>query len=201
MRNTGSEPTMVRAVEELMLEKFRSEPFHNLCLLRGYPQPFPGSGGTCSDKALSFLTAVRGLGVEAHLHTAFIGGAEIHRLVRLSLCGRGYFADVGNGWPSARLYPADRETTYSCFGIGFRTVPQSDRISVFCRREETERHTMDIMLQPRPEAEILAEIASRFDSGIEYPFSRGVRFSRVVGERFLFLRDDQLEIYPEGEPL
>jgi arylamine N-acetyltransferase len=200
MSGAASELAMVRAVEELMLEKFRSEPFHNLYLLWGNPQTTSASGGTCSDKALSFLHAVRGLGVEAHLHTAFIGGAEIHRLVRLRLCGRDYFADVGNGWPSAKLYPADRQVAYNCFGIGFRTLLHADRISVLCRRQEAERHTMDIMLQPRPEAEILAKIASRFDSGIEYPFSRGIRFSRVVGDRFLFLRDDRLEIYAERAP-
>ena len=191
---------VVKAVEALMLEKFETEPFHNLYVTHGFKQTTRAYGGTCSDKTLSFCEAVQALGVPATLHTARIGGAEIHRLAKLRLEGRTYFADVGNGWPSTELYPADRASTYSCFGMRFRSVVSRRGLCIYNSRNGTERHQMEIPFDGKPEREILADIESRFASGIEYPFSRGVRFSQVIGERFLFLRDDRLEIYSDAAP-
>ena len=183
-----------------MLEKFRREPFHNLYLLFGYPQTTLALGGTCSDKALSFYQAVRRLGVSASLHSAFIGGREIHRLVKVESGGRSYLADVGNGWPAVELYPLDMETSYTCFGMRFRSVIEGRVMHVYNKRNGIERHQMVVPLQSKPEAEIRADIKKRFNSDISYPFSQALRFSQVMGERFLFLRDDRLEIYSDKEP-
>ena len=200
MRVREPKTAEVRAIEALMLEKFRSEPFHNLYLLLGYPQTTLSCGGTCSDKTLSFHQAVRGLGVAASLHSAFIGGQEIHRLVKVQSGGRSFFADVGNGWPSIHLYPLDREVSYTCYGMHFRSVIDGRCLRIYNRRQGVERHQMDVPFDSKPEDLILADIADRFDCGIVYPFSGGLRFSQVVGERFLFLREHRLEIYGEHEP-
>jgi len=192
MSGAARGPASVKAVEALMLEKFRTEPFHNLHLLYAEHQ-LPG--GTCSDKTLSFLSAARQVGFDAALHSGFIGGKEIHRLARVRIDGRDFFADVGGGWPALMLYPADRPISYSCFGMNFRTEISASRLTVFHTRQGKETSQLEIEVHGRPESEIRADIARRFTSGVVYPFSSSVRFSMVVGDRFLFLRGDQLQIY------
>ena len=188
----------VRAVEALMFEKFSSEPFHNLHLLYGKPIQSALPGGTCSDKTLSFVDAVERSGFDVSLHSGFIGGREIHRLARVCLGDRTFFADVGNGWPALRLYPADREVNFRCFGMGFRTELADTRVTVFHERQGKESLQLEIDVDGRPEREIEADIERRFSSGVIYPFSDSLRFSLVVGHRFLFLRGDRLEIYGDG---
>ena len=187
----------VRAVEALMLDKFKTEPFHNLYLLSGKDPKTLEYGGTCSDKTLSFLESLTRAGVSASLHSGYIGGEEIHRLVKVSISGRHFFADVGNGWPALRLYPQDCEIEYRCFGMGFRTEISGQRLTVFHRRNGKESLQLEIDFDGKPEEEIRADIDARFDRGIEYPFRNSVRFSLVVDERFLFLRGERLEIYSD----
>lgn len=187
--------TSMRLLEELMLDKFETEPFHNLGLLYGERLRTTVPGGTCSDKTLSFLRAAKCAGFDVGLHSGFIGGQEIHRLARVRIDDRVFFADVGNGWPALKLYPADREVAFSCFGMCFRTEIEGQRIRVFHERKGREALQLEIDVHGRPEREIRGDIARRFSSGVVYPFSNSLRFSRVIGERFLFLRGDRLEIY------
>lgn len=198
MIEASASSAAVSAVEALMLEKFRTEPFHNLYLLYGKKPLTFAHGGTCSDKTLSFLHAARDAGFCASLHSGYIGGKEIHRLAKVDIDGQSFFADVGNGWPSLRLYPLYREVAYSCFGMSFRTEIHGQRMVVFHRRNGSEACQLEIDFLSKPEAQILADIATRFDSGIEYPFSKSVRFSQIVDDRFLFLRGERLEIYRDG---
>ena len=186
----------ISAVEAIMLMKFNTEPFHNLRLL--YRQDvLPSLGGTCSDKTLSFLVAAKQAGFDAYLHSAFIDGQEIHRLARVHINNKIFFADVGNGWPSLKLYPADRQISYRCFGMTFRTKIVGTRVIVFLEKNGKESPQFEIDIHGKPEKEIQDDIKSRFNSGIKYPFSNSLRFSLIVGERFLFLRGDQLEIYSD----
>jgi hypothetical protein len=187
----------VGAVEALIDEKFRTEPFHNLHLLWNAQTAAQLPGGTCSDKTLSFMGAARRAGFDVALHSGFIGGREIHRLARVQVEGSCFFADVGNGWPALRLYPADREVTFRCFGMTYRTELHGRRLRVFHERKGHESLQLEIEVRGRPEADIRTEIGRRFDVGIVYPFSDSLRFSLVVGSRFLFLRGERLEIYSE----
>jgi arylamine N-acetyltransferase len=186
------------SVLDLMEQKFRGEPFHTLQMLYGESVGRQVPGGTCSDKTLSFIHEARKKGFDAKLHTAFIDGKEIHRLARLNLDGRVFFADVGNGWPSLHPYPADEQITHSCFGVTFRTEINDDMLSVYYRIEDKEQLQMEIMLTPRPEEEILNEIKERFSSNIAYPFTNRMRFSAIVDDEFRFLRENVLFIYREG---
>ncbi|MCB9545267.1 MAG: hypothetical protein H6706_05160 [Myxococcales bacterium] len=181
-----------------MLQHFRAEPFHNLHLLYGPRLGSAVPGGTCSDKTLSFVAAGVRAGFDISLHSGFIGGREIHRLARVGIGSRRFFADVGNGWPSLRLYPADREIAFRCFGMGFRTEIADGRLSVFHEKRGRESLQLEIDMRGRPESEIRADIEARFSSGAVYPFSDALRFSLVVGTRFLFLRGDRLEIYDDA---
>ena len=115
----------VRAVEALMLQKFKTEPFQNLQLLSGKQPSSPRHGGTCSDKTLSFLSAASQAGFSASLHSGFIGGKEIHRLARVHVDGRVFFADVGNVWvqfPSTAAISRDPSVIRPRvgFGLGMR---------------------------------------------------------------------------------
>jgi len=189
------------SLESLLLKQFQEEPFHNLYLLYG-KNPLGGRyGGTCSDKTLSFIDIARSFGFNVALHTAYIGGKEIHRLVRVTIENRIFFADVGNGWPSVRLYPSDEEICFTCFGIKFRTELSENRILIYQIRNDYEFLQLEIDPVARHEKDIIDSIAKRFNSGIIYPFGNTLRFSLIVEDRFLFLRDDTLEIYENGSAI
>ena len=188
----------LEGVIELMHQKFIEEPFHSLQLLYGESIGSQVPGGTCSDKTISFIHEAKQRGFDVKLHSAFIGGKEIHRLARLNINGRVFFADVGNGWPSLHPYPEDEPITHSCFGMIFRTEISDGMISVFHRIEDKEKLQMEIFIAARPEKEILTEIKERFSSGITYPFANKMRFSAIVDGDFRFLRDEILHIYSQN---
>lgn len=187
----------INFLEELLLQHFKNEPFHNFFLLYNRNPLEGGFGGTCSDKSLSFLETARSFGFDAYLHTAYIGGKEIHRLIRVLVEGRTFFADVGNGWPSIKLFPADESIEFECFGMKYRTEIAYNRVLIFLTRNGKEILQLEIDPKPRNESDILTSISNRFSSGIKYPFHSEVRFSLVVNDVFLFIRGDKLEIYSD----
>ena len=185
----------VHLAQQILLAKFKQEPFHNLYLLNNVHPATMAYGGTCSDKALSYLDATKAAGLDAYLHSARIGGQDIHRLVRLEINNQRYFADIGNGWPSIQLIPAATPILYECYGMRFRTTIENDVITVYHRKRNVEKKQMEIDIAAKSETEIYHSIENRFSADIIYPFSSQLRFSMVVGKRFLFIRDTQLEIY------
>ncbi len=185
----------VMLAEKLLLDKFKQEPFHNLYQLNDIEPLTTRYGGTCSDKTLSYLEAAKTAGLGAFLHSARIGGKEIHRLVRLEIAGQRYFADIGNGWPSIKLFSATEPVAYKCYGMGFRTEIEDGVITVYHCKCGVEKEQMIIDISEKPEHAIQQSIARRFSSNIDYPFGNELRFSMIVGERFLFLRGRRLEIY------
>ncbi|GAD80144.1 arylamine N-acetyltransferase [Vibrio ezurae] len=189
---------MITHIEQLMLEHFRNVPFHNLNLLFSGLGENKIPGGTCSDKTLTFLADARDIGANAYLHTAYIGGKEIHRLVRINVDGRSFYADIGNGWPALRLFPADEAISFECFGMKYRTEVNNEWVLVFHEKQGRESLQMEINTIPRSDREIFAQINSRYSSGIQYPFSNSLRFSLIVGGAFLFLRGNQLERYSKS---
>lgn len=196
MSGAGRLSGIVRAVERLVFAHFRTMPFHNLHLLYGaQARTAVPEGGTCSEKTLSFLAACRRAGFDAALHSGFIGGREIHRLARIRIGDRLFFADVGNGWPAVKLYPADREISHRRFGMGFRTEVANGRVRVFHERRGGESLQLEIDAAGKPEPEIVEDIGQRLRPGAVYPFTGKLRFAMIVGDRFLFLRGDRLEIY------
>ena len=182
----------------LMELKFRSEPFHTLHVLYDDSIGRQVLGGTCSDKTLSFIEEARNRGFDAKLHTAFIDGKEIHRLARMNIGGRVFFADVGNGWSSLQPYPADEPITHTFFGLTFRTEISEKMLSVYRSTKDKEYLQMEIMLASHSEEDILTDIEKRFSSNITYPFANRMRFSAIVDDEFRFLRDNTLFIYREN---
>lgn len=185
----------VHLAQQILLAKFKQEPFHNLYLLNNVHPATMAYGGTCSDKALSYLAATKAAGLDSYLHYACIDGKDIHRLVRLEINNQRYFADIGNGWPSIQLIPAATPILYECYGMRFRTTIENGVITVYHRKRNLEKKQMEIDIAAKSETEIYHSIENRFSADIIYPFSSQLRFSMVVGKRFLFIRDTQLEIY------
>ncbi|BBM87110.1 arylamine N-acetyltransferase [Candidatus Uabimicrobium amorphum] len=189
--------TSINYVESLMLNKFKTEPFHNLYLLSKTTPKTLIYGGTCSDKTLSFLNTLKSLGIEAKLHSSLINNQNIHRLVAVNIEGQTYFADVGNGWPSIKLFPKHYEVRYTCYGITYRSEIKPYSLKVYQTRRGEERLSTEIPFESKNEQQIMDDIKNRFDGSVEYPFSTGLRFSQVVDDKFLFLRDDTLLFFCE----
>ncbi|ETR71906.1 MAG: hypothetical protein OMM_02131 [Candidatus Magnetoglobus multicellularis str. Araruama] len=185
----------VKYVESLMLEKFKKEPFHNLYFLFNKKPENLSLGGTCSDKTLSFYNQLRRVKIESHLHSAFIKKQEIHRLVSITLNNKIYYADIGNGWPSIKLFPKDREIKYNAYGMIYQTIIKSSSLDVYLSRDGKKYHSVEIPFHSKKHEDIMEDINNRFNKNITYPFTGGIRFSQIVQDHFLFFRDDTLSIY------
>ncbi|KKO46570.1 hypothetical protein WG68_04515 [Arsukibacterium ikkense] len=181
--------------ERILMQQFQSQPFHNLYHLLKVVPINPAYGGTCSDKTKSYLGALEKAGIEGCLHSARIGGKEIHRLVRVVIGNHTYFADVGNGWPAIKLFPADRPVEYNCFGMRYRSEIDHQVMNIFLLKKGIEKLQMQLDLKPKCPVEIQQCIDNRFAADNYYPFSNSLRFSMIVDDRFLFIRDAVLSIY------
>ncbi|TNC84179.1 MAG: hypothetical protein CSH37_11875 [Thalassolituus sp.] len=184
-------------VHQLMLDEFRSVPFHNLfylglCQAGRADSPI---GGTCSDKVLHFRDRLSARGIQARLHSAFINGQNCHRVLVLDLEGERYFADVGNGWPSVRLFPAERDSSYSAYGIEFLSYRNGDWLNIYHRKEGRSSLSVRIPLTLMEEEQVELAIQNRFDGATGYPFDDGIRFAQVLGDAFVFLKRDRLRIF------
>ena len=191
--------TTVQLVENVLLKKFQTEPFHNFYLIYNLQPKTLKYGGTCSDKTLSLLYTLKEMGIPARLHSSIINDQEIHRLVSVIINGKVYFADVGNGWPSIKLFPKDHEIVYSNYGITYRSTIQNKSVYVYQERRGKEKLSTIIPFSSKSEKEIMKDIENRFNGSIVYPFSDKLRFSLVVGDKFLFLRDKTLYFYCEKQ--
>lgn len=77
----------------------------------------------------------------------------------------------------------------------FRTTIENNVLKVFHFNRGVEKLQMEIDIKEKSEKVIQKNIAKRFSSDIVYPFSNQLRFSMVVGQRFLFIRNTTLKIY------
>lgn len=180
--------------EKIILESFCNEPFHTLFFLhRIKPNNFT-EGGTCSDKVLSTQQQLLKAGFKVRLHSSFIDGKECHRVLKVWIDDKIYFADIGNGWPSIKLFSMDVETQYECFGIQFSTKIYRDHLKIYQTRNNIKRNTVCIPFQSKGEHKIKDDISKRFDV-TSYPFINKFRFSQVIGQSFLFVRDNTLHRY------
>lgn len=185
----------IKRAEAILLEKFKTEPFHNFNRLKETSRFSECIGGTCSDKTMSYLKALEQNGIHGYLHTAIIRKQFNHQLARIEYKGNSYFADVGNGWPSIFLYPSDKEVNYMCYGMEFRTEIQDEQIKIFHTRNGRETIQMEFNRNPQPQKLIKKKIECRFSNDIHYPFDAGLRFSLVVEDQFIFIRDSNIYIY------
>lgn len=186
----------IELAEELILKAFKDEPFHTLFFLYDFVPPSNDYGGTCSDKVLSIKRILTDNGFEVHLHSSMINNIECHRLLKLIIDEQEYFADVGNGWPSIKLFPANEGIKYTCYGITFESKVFSKYIEIHQSRDGISKHTVTIPLESKIESEIMEDISFRYEK--LYPFSGKLRFAQIINDQFIFLRDSELSIYSES---
>ncbi len=197
-----SDYEIIKSIESLMLEEFETIPFHNLYYLfkrNGFPSN--SIGGTCSDKVLSFQRKLNKLGIcEANLHSSLINEKETHRLLRIQINDFSYYCDIGNGWPSIKLFPQHEEVSYNAFGINFQSKNNNKKVDIFHVKENKKTLSTSIPLTKQPETKILEDIKNRFVMNIKYPFSKGIRFAQVIGDEFLFFKGLELRIFSKNHP-
>lgn len=189
--------SLVDRVHQLMLDEFRTVPFHNLFYLGLCHAGMAGSptGGTCSDKVLAFRDRLTAQGIKARLHSALINGQNCHRVLVLDIDGERYFADVGNGWPSVRLFPADSDSSYSAFGIEFLSYRNGDWLDIYQQKAGRCSLSVRIPLTLMDETQVEQQVQNRFDGSTDYPFGDGIRCAQVLGDAFVFLKRDRLRIF------
>jgi asparagine synthase (glutamine-hydrolysing) len=186
-------------VESLLLREFEEVPFHNLFMLNNKKIVASDLGGTCSDKVLHFKKVLSDNGIISKLHSAFINGVECHRMLSVELNNQRYFIDVGSGWASPKLFPAFKPTEYSVYGMTFKTELSNDNLLLFHKTNDEFKLMTTIPLKSKPENEILIDIENRFDNKNIYPFHNSLRFSKVIGNEFYFLKGNRLRIFSESQ--
>jgi asparagine synthase (glutamine-hydrolysing) len=197
-RGISHKANKLEKIEKLLLREFETVPFHNLFMLNGITKLASELGGTCSDKVLHFKKILADNGIISKLHSAFINGIECHRMLSIEFCYQKYFIDVGSGWASTKLFPAFKPIEYSVYGMTFKTEISNNYLLLFHKTNDEFKLMTTIALTAKEEDKILLDIENRFDDKKIYPFHKSLRFSKVIGNKFYFLKGNRLRIFSES---
>lgn len=198
-RGISHKTNELEKVENLLLREFETVPFHNLFMLNSKKIVASDLGGTCSDKVLHFKKVLSDNGISSKLHSAFINGFECHRMLTVELNNQKYFIDVGSGWASIKLLPAFQPIEYSVYGMAFKTELSNDNLLLFHKANNKFKLMTVIPLTAKEEYKISLDIKNRFDNKSIYPFHNSLRFSKVIGNEFYFLKGNCLRVYSEKQ--
>lgn len=197
-RGVSHKRSELHKIEDLLLREFETVPFHNLFMLNNKNNVGSELGGTCSDKVLHFKKVLSENNIDSKLHSAYINELECHRMLSVEIEEKRYFIDVGSGWPSIKLFPSFEEIEYSVYGMTFKTKFSNENLLLFHKTNEEFKLMVTIPLKSKPENKILADIADRFNDKMTYPFQNSLRFSKVIGDSFYFLKGNNLRIYTDN---
>jgi hypothetical protein len=106
-----------------------------------------------------------------------------------------YFVDAGSGWASPKLFPAFKPIEYSVFGMTFKTELSASNLLLSHKTDDEFKLMITVPLKSKSEEEILTDIKNRFNGETVYPFQNSLRFSKVIGNSFYFLKGNKLRIY------
>lgn len=192
-------------VEQIIYELFKTEPFHNL--YQYYQLPFPKyglrDGGTCSVKTLSGqrrLARLQRHHIHSQLHNGIVhfnNQSCDHRLLKITLQDKIYFADIGNGWPSIKLFPADKIFKFHCYGIHFHSRPCNNCLKIYQTRNGKFFHSLTIPFLSPSKFFISKQINQHFHE--IRSLNKEIRFAQIIGNHFLTLRGDILHTYHKGK--
>ncbi|WP_179348745.1 hypothetical protein [Winogradskyella pacifica] len=188
-------------IESLLLNEFKTVPFHNLFMLNNIQNKQLSLGGTCSDKVLRFKGVLDDNDIHSKLHSSFINGIECHRMLSVIINDKKYFIDVGSGWPSVKLFPEFKEIEYSVYGMNFKTEINDNEIFLYHKTKASYEYNKMIVIPKvsKSQEDILLDIKNRFVDSSIYPFHDSVRFSIVKGQMFYFIKGSRLRIYSDKE--
>ena len=198
-RGVSHKTNELEKIECLLLREFKTVPFHNIFMLNNKKIVASNLGGTCSDKVLHFKKVLFDRGISSKLHSAFINGVECHRMLTVELDNQRYFIDVGSGWASTKLFPAFKPIEYSVYGMTFKTEISNYNLLLFHKTKEEFKLMSTIPFTAKEEDKILLDIENRFNNRNIYPFHNSLRFSKVIGNEFYFLKGNRLRIYSESQ--
>ena len=183
-------------IEDVLHRSFQQVPFHNLYCLLGVENRNLSLGGTCTDKVQHFLSELRQFNIKSILHTAKLHEKYFHRVAVVEVEQVRFYADVGSGWPSVQLYPAGRAVKYSAYGVEFNSLPVQQGLQVHHSIEGQEGWRLYIPYDLKDREKERQITSQRYEKDL--PFKQGIRFSKVVDERFIFLKDLSVRIYQEN---
>lgn len=193
----GKTDALLASLEKDIGTFWRTVPFHTLFL--NYSLPIENSlhGGTCSDRAVLFFEQLQlkyGPDLNARLHRAYINGRKTHTVILVTINARDYLIDVGASWPAMQPFPCFEPSSFSAFGIGFRSKPDGRFLRIEMKRPEQEHYRpfLEADLESQSPEFVAEAIASRHSDQNELPFANGLRFACVYGNAFYFVKEDNL---------
>ncbi|MBE7688822.1 hypothetical protein F6A46_11370 [Tenacibaculum finnmarkense genomovar ulcerans] len=190
---------LINKIESLLLEEFKTVPFHNVFMLNNIENNDLSLGGTCSDKVLHFREVLKNNGIETKLHSSFINNVECHRMLSVLIDKKKHFIDIGSGWPSLKLFPELTPIEYSVYGMSFKTEIFESKLIISHKTGEVYKQMIDVPIFTKSETDILCDIENRFKDISIYPFQNSLRFSIIKDDSFYFIKGDILRIYNETE--
>ena len=189
---------LMNKIETLLLEEFRTVPFHNIFMLNNLQIVGSSLGGTCSDKVLHFKKVLKKNGIESKLHSAFINDKECHRMLVVEINEKKYFIDPGSGWINPKLYPDFKNVEYDLFGMSYKTELTTKNLFLYHKSSNDYKLTVRIPLKSKPENDILLDIENRYQNKDQYPFKNNFRFTKLIDDAFYFIKGDQLRVYRDS---
>jgi len=190
---------LITKIEALLLEEFKTVPFHNIFMLNKIKNKDLSLGGTCSDKVLHFRAVLKNNGIKTNLHSSFINNVECHRMLSVLIEKKKYFIDVGSGWPSIKLFPEFRPIEYSVYGMGFKTEQIERKLIINHKTGGQYKQMIDVPLITKSESDIMYDIENRFKDTSVYPFRNSLRFSIIKNKSFYFIKGNTLRVYNKNE--
>jgi len=188
---------LISKIETLLLEEYKSIPFHNIFMLDKIKNNDLSLGGTCSDKVLHFREVLKNNGIETKLHSSFINNVECHRMLSVLINNKKYFIDIGSGWPFLKLIPEFLPIEFSVYGMSFKTKIFESKLIIYHKTGEEYKQMIDVPMFTKTESDILCDIENRYNDTSIYPFHNSLRFSIVKDDSFYFIKGNILRIYNE----
>ncbi len=190
-----------------------AQPFQNLDLLaarRLGQQPLgpreavarciAGLGGPCHVQSSAFLLLLLGLGFDATLVGAAVTHPDDHLLVRVTIEGQAWYADVGNGQPYLRPFPAGERLRQEHLGWTVDSYPDGAglRVERSSPDQPSPRRVYQVSPAPRAWSHFATVIQRHHGEPGFGPFLRGLRAVRIAPALMLTLRDSVLTRYRPG---
>lgn len=186
---------LITKIEALLLEEFKTVPFHNIFMLNKIKNKDLSLGGTCSDKVLHFRGVLKNNDIETKLHSSFINNMECHRMLSVLINNKKYFIDIGSGWPFLKLIPEFTPIEFSVYGMSFKTKIFENKFIIYHKTGKEYKQMIDVPMFTKNESDILYDIENRYKDTSIYPFHNSLRFSIVKDDSFYFIKGNILRIY------
>ena len=176
---------------KILKNDYETIPFHNFRLLLNEDMPLV-YGGTCSDKTVYLKHKLDLINIESKLHSAFINGKEMHRLLKININSEAFLLDVGLGWPLIYPLSLKNEININCFGLFFKTKIKENVFELYKFNNNNYTLSYSASIFDIDSGKIKSQINKRFVNTEQYPFSNSIRFSKIVNNEFYFLKDNIL---------